>query len=79
MLRSPKELSGRNEMYGMSGPELLTQLKVNDALRDAKRLHRVSELLKERKAARHVLFSLNRVRFWRVFTASKPALQSPSS
>ena len=26
-------------MYGMSGPELLTQLKVQDMHRDAERLH----------------------------------------
>jgi hypothetical protein len=52
-------------MYGMSGPELLTQLKVNDTLRNAERLHRVSAELKERNAARRALFAVNIVRFWR--------------
>ncbi len=52
-------------MYGMSGPELLTQLKVNDSLRNAERLHRVSAELKERNAARRALFAMNLARFWR--------------
>jgi hypothetical protein len=52
-------------MYGMSGPELLTQLKVNDMLRDAERIHRVSAVLKERNAARRALFAMNVLRFWR--------------
>ncbi len=52
-------------MYGMSGPELLTQLKVNDTLRDAERIHRVSAVLKERNAARRALFAMNVARFWR--------------
>jgi len=51
-------------MYGMSGPELLTQLKVSDTLRDAERIHRVSAVLKERNAARRALFTVNVVRFW---------------
>ena len=51
-------------MYGMSGPELLTQLKVSDTLREAERIHRVSAVLKERKAARQGLFAMNLVRFW---------------
>ena len=66
-------------MYGMSGPELLTQLKVNDALRDAERLHRVSGVLKERRAARRALFALNLARFWRGVTPAKPAVQSPAA
>jgi hypothetical protein len=52
-------------MYGMTGPELLTQLKVNDTLRNAERIHRVSAELKERNAARRTLFVLNVARFWR--------------
>jgi len=66
-------------MYGMSGPELLTQLKVNDTLRNAERLHRVSAELKERNAARRALFMLNVARFWRRQAAARPALQSPVS
>jgi hypothetical protein len=59
-------------MYGMSGPELLTQLKVNDMRRDAERIHRVSAVLKERNAARRALFAMNVLRFWRR-AASLPA------
>lgn len=66
-------------MYGMTGPELLTQLKVNDTLRNAERLHRVSAELKERNAARRALFMLNVARFWRRTAAPRPALQSPAS
>ena len=51
-------------MYYGSGPELLTQLKVNDTLREAERIYRVSAALKERKAARQALFTLNLARFW---------------
>jgi hypothetical protein len=51
-------------MYYASGPELLTRLKVNDTLREAERIHRVSAALKERKAARQALFTLNLARFW---------------
>jgi hypothetical protein len=79
MLRPSKQMTGRNEMYGMSGPELLTNLKVNDAYRDAERLHRVSEVLKERKAARHALFSLNLARFWHEIRVAKPAIPTPAS
>lgn len=66
-------------MYGMTGPELLTQLKVNDKLRNAERLYRVSAELKERNAARRALFMLNVARFWRRQAAVRPALQSPAS
>ncbi len=52
-------------MYGMSGPELLTQLRVHDTLREAERIHQVSAALKERNAARRALFAMNVVRFWR--------------
>ena len=66
-------------MYGMSGPELLTQLKVNDTLRNAERIHQVSAVLKERNAARRALFMLNVTRFWRRAAAvpSAPA-QKPA-
>jgi len=66
-------------MYGMSGPELLTQLRVNDTLRDAERLHQVSAVLKERKAARQALAALKWARFWRGAAARRPALPSPTS
>jgi len=62
-------------MYGMSGPELLTQLKVHETLREAERIHRVSAVLKERNAARRALFAMNIVRFWR----GASALPSPSA
>jgi hypothetical protein len=39
-------------MYTMSGPEMLTRLKVNDYQREAERIHRVSEGLRELSAAR---------------------------
>jgi hypothetical protein len=66
-------------MYGMSGPELLTQLRVNDTLRDAERLHQVSAVLKERKAARQALSALKRARFWRGADARRSAVPSPTS
>jgi hypothetical protein len=62
-------------MYGMSGPELLTQLKMQDTHRDAERLHRVSDVLKERKAARSALIRLNLAHFWRRSASTQPALQ----
>jgi hypothetical protein len=64
-------------MYYANGPELLTQLKVNDTLRDAERLHRVSAALKERKAARPALLRLNLAHFWRRSAAARPALDGP--
>jgi hypothetical protein len=64
-------------MQYMSGPELLTQLRVNDSLRDAERLHRVSAVLKERRGARHALFASNLARFWRRPAEPKPAMQPP--
>jgi hypothetical protein len=65
-------------MYSMSGPEMITQLKVKDMLRDAERLHRVSSALQERKAARHALFAVNLARFWRRDVAARPAVQPPA-
>ena len=46
-------------MYGMSGAELLTQLKVRDTLREAERIHQVCAVLKERNAVRRTLFAPN--------------------
>ena len=66
-------------MYGMSGPELLTQLKVHDTLREAERIHQVSAVLKERKAARRALAALKWARFWRGSGAQAPAMPSPTS
>ena len=66
-------------MYYTSGPELLTHLKVNDTLREAERMHRVSAVLKERKAARQALFTLNLARFGHRSAAARPALDGPSS
>lgn len=60
-------------MYGMSGPELLTQLKVTDTLRNAERTYRASAVLKERNVARRALFAMNVARFWRR-TEAQPAL-----
>ncbi len=66
-------------MYGMTGPELLTQLKVRDTLREAERIHQASAVLKERKAARQALLSLSRVRFWRGLGARRRALPTPTA
>jgi hypothetical protein len=66
-------------MYGMSGPELLTQLKVRDTLRDAERIHQASAVLEERKAARQALAGLKWARFWRGAEARRPALPSATS
>ena len=66
-------------MYYGSGPELLTQLKVNDTLREAERIHRVSAALNERKAARRALFTLNLTRFWHRQDAARPSLQPRNS
>jgi hypothetical protein len=66
-------------MYGMSGPELLTQLKMQDTRREAERIHHVSVALKERKAARQALAALKWARFWRGADARQPALPSPTS
>ena len=60
-------------MYGMSGPELLTQLKVTDTLANAERIYRASAVLQERSAARRALFAMNVARFWRR-TPARPAL-----
>lgn len=66
-------------MYGMSGPELLTQLRVHDTLREAERIHRVSAVLKERNAARRALFTMNAVRFWRRAAALAPGAKHEAS
>jgi hypothetical protein len=59
-------------MYGMSGPELLTQLKMQDTRRNAERIQQVSAALKERNAARRALFAMNVAHFWRR-AAARPA------
>ena len=66
-------------MYGMSGPELLTQLKMQDTRREAERIHQVSAVLKERKAARQALAALKWARFWRGSRAHAAAMPSPTS
>jgi hypothetical protein len=38
---------------------------MGDMLRDAERIHQVSEVLRERRAARRALFTKNLARFWR--------------
>jgi hypothetical protein len=52
-------------MYGMNQLDVMTQARMGDMLRDAERIHQVSEVLKERRAARRALFSRNLARFWR--------------
>jgi hypothetical protein len=79
MLLPSKNTAGGNEMYGMSGPELLTQLKVRDTLRDAERIHQASVALKERKVAGQALLALKRARFWRGADGRQPVLPSPSA
>ena len=79
MLLAVENNAGGNQMYGMSGPELLAQLKMRDTLRDAERIHQASTVLKERKAARQALLALKRARFWRGSDTSRPALPSPTS
>src|SRR6266550_3222826 len=72
MLLAVENTAGGNEMYGMSGPELLAQLKIRDTLRDAERIHQASTVLKEREAARQALLALKRARFWRGSDTSQP-------
>jgi hypothetical protein len=52
-------------MYGMNQLDVMTQARMGDMLRDAERIHQVSEVLRERRAARRALFSRNLARFWR--------------
>jgi hypothetical protein len=52
-------------MYGMNQLDVMTQARMGDMLRDAERVHQVSEVLKERRAARRALFTKNLARFWR--------------
>ena len=52
-------------MYGMNQLEVMSQARMSDMLRDAERIHQVSEVLKERRAARRALFSKNLARLWR--------------
>jgi hypothetical protein len=62
-------------MYGMNQLDVMTQARMGDMLRDAERIHQVSEVLRERRAARRALFSRNLARFWR----RAAALPSPTT
>jgi len=63
-------------MYGMNQLDVMTQARMSDLLRDAERIHQVSALLKERKAARRALLTMAIARFWRRAAAlpSPPAI-----
>jgi hypothetical protein len=52
-------------MYGMNQLDVMSQARMGDLLRDAERIHQVSEVMKERRAARRALFTKNLARFWR--------------
>jgi len=52
-------------MYGMNQLEVMSQARMSDMLRDAERIHQISAVLKERRAARRALFTKNLARFWR--------------
>jgi hypothetical protein len=60
----------------MNQLDVMTQARMSDMLRDAERIHQVSALLKERRAARRALFTTNVARFWRRAAAlpSPPAI-----
>jgi hypothetical protein len=62
-------------MYGMNQLDVMSQARMGDMLRDAERIHQVSEVLKERRAARRGLFTKNLARFWR----RAAALPSPAT
>lgn len=63
-------------MYGMNQLDVMSQARMTDMLRDAERIHQVSEVLKERRATRRALFRTNLARFWRRAAAlpSPPAI-----
>ncbi len=63
-------------MYGMNQLDVMSQARMSDMLRDAERIHQVSALLKERKAARRALVTMSVARFWRRAAAlpSPPAI-----
>jgi hypothetical protein len=52
-------------MYGMNQLDVMSQARMSDMLRDAERIHQISAVLKERRAARRALFTKNLARFWR--------------
>lgn len=52
-------------MYGINQLDVMSQARMGDMLRDAERIHQVSEVLKERRAARRALFTKSLSRFWR--------------
>jgi hypothetical protein len=62
-------------MYGMNQLDLMSQARMSEMLRDAERIHQVSAVLKERRAARRALFTKNLARFWR----RAAALPSPAA
>jgi hypothetical protein len=62
-------------MYGMNQLDVMSQARMGDMLRDAERIHQVSEVLRERRAARRALFTKNLARFWR----RAAALPSPAT
>jgi hypothetical protein len=76
MLLPSRKRCGRSEMYGMNQLDVMTQARMSDMLRDAERIHQVSAVLKERRAARRALFTTNVARFWRRAAAlpSPPAI-----
>jgi hypothetical protein len=62
-------------MYGMNQLDVMSQARMSEMLRDAERIHQVSAVLKERRAARRALFTKNLARFWR----RAAALPSPAA
>jgi hypothetical protein len=68
-------------MYGMNQLDVMSQARMSDMLRDAERIHQVSALLKERRAARRALFTTNLARFWRRAAArpSPPVVGDPAA
>jgi len=76
MLLPSRKRCGRSEMYGMNQLDVMTQARMSDMLRDAERIHQVADVLRERRAARRALFTINVARFWRRAAAlpSPPAI-----
>ncbi|HVS05140.1 MAG TPA: hypothetical protein VHK65_03125 [Candidatus Dormibacteraeota bacterium] len=62
-------------MYGMNQLDMMSQARMSDMLRDAERIHQVNEVLRERRAARRALFTINVARFWR---RAAPRLAAPA-
>ncbi|HKV31495.1 MAG TPA: hypothetical protein VJT14_10820 [Candidatus Dormibacteraeota bacterium] len=59
----------------MNQLDAMSQARMGDMFREAERIHQVSEVLKERRAARRALFTKNLTRFWR----RAAALPSPAT